>query len=168
MRLTNNEIIIIAAFGIAFLILLVFCIYLCRKLNTYIKQQNRVMKVINNNSIEDMLVLNFEEMRRIENNYREIKNNVDRINIKLKGALQNTGMVKYAVAPEVGGKISYSAAFTDDNENGLIITGLYYRDGMNTFVKELKNGKTSLELTPEEQQAVNLAIHNKQNKQNKM
>ena len=49
---------------------------------------------------------------------------------------------------EVGGELSYSAAFLDDNDTGFVISGLYYRDGMNTFVTII-NGQSNTTLTQE-------------------
>lgn len=162
--LTQKDILFLSLFGSLLFIAIVLIIILFLKLNKYIKKQNKLMRIINNQSIEDILLDNLALTKRIESGYSIVKEEIDKIKEKLSHSLQNEGFVKYSAMAEVGGELSYSAAFLDDNDTGFVISGLYYRDGMNTFVKQIINGQSNTTLTPEEKKAINIAIENKNKK----
>jgi len=164
LEFSQNEIVLLAISGFFFLALIIITLILSLKINKYIKKQNELMRHINNKSIEDLLLESLALSKKIESGYAIVKDEIDKIKKKMSHALQNEGFVKYSAMAEVGGELSYSAAFLDDNDTGFVITGLYYRDGMNTFVKHIVNGQCKTALTPEEIKAINIAIENKKNK----
>jgi len=156
-----------SAVGLVFIIMIIIMIMLSKKLNNYIEKQDYIQKKINNQKIEDLLMTNIEQLRKVENNYKQIIKDIDRMKLKLGGALQNVGIVRYSAAAEVGGEISYSASFIDDYDNGYVITGMYYRDGMNTFIKHINMGESKIPLTPEEKKSLQKAIEYKFDKNRK-
>ena len=150
-----------AAVAIGFIMIIVIIVLLSKKINAYIMEQDRLQRKINNQNIEELLLSNIEQLRRVDNNYKLIIKELDRMKLKLGGTLQNIGMVRYSAAAEIGGEISYSASFIDDYDNGFVITGMYYRDGMNTFVKHIISGESKIPLTPEERRSLQKAIEYK-------
>ena len=165
----NKTILIIAisAAAVVFIMIIIILAVLSNKINKYIEKQNKIQRKINDQSVEDLLISNIEQLRKVENNYKQVIKDIERIKLKLGGTLQNVGMVRYSAAAEIGGEISYSASFIDDYNNGFVITGMYYRDGMNTFVKHINAGESKIPLTPEEKKSLKKAIEYKIDKNRK-
>ena len=71
---------------------------------------------------------------------------------------QKTGLVKYNAFREMSGQLSYSLALLDQNNDGVLITSMYSREGCYSHAKEVKGGKSSINLSEEEEEALNLAV----------
>ncbi len=163
----TSLIIVCAAIAVAFIMVVVILLILSNKLNKYMEKQNKLIRKINEQTVEDLLISNLEQLRKVENNYKQVARDLEKVQLKLGGALQNIGMVRYSAAAEIGGEISYSASFIDDYDNGFVITGMYYRDGMNTFIKHISSGESKIPLTPEEKKSLQKAIEYKVDKNRK-
>lgn len=163
----TSLIIVCCAVVVAFIMIMIILFILSNKLNKYIEKQNKLIRKINEQTVEDLLISNLEQLRRVENNYKQVARDLEKIKLKLGGTLQNIGMVRYSAAAEIGGEISYSASFIDDYDNGFVITGMYYRDGMNTFIKHISAGESKIPLTPEEKKSLQKAIEYKVDKNRK-
>lgn len=164
LNLSLRQFVYVSIIAVLFIIILVLIIRLFIRQNKYFKKQGKLMKMVNNESIENALIKNFELLKKVEESNRLLNGKINKIEDKLSHALQNEGIVKFSAMAEVGGEISYSAAVLDDNDTGFVITGLYYRDGMNTFVKEIINGDSKSNLSPEERRAIAIALEQKEEK----
>jgi hypothetical protein len=56
-----------------------------------------------------------------------------------------------------GGNQSFTSVFSDENGDGLIITGLFASESMRVFAKPMVEFESQFELTHEEHEAVKLA-----------
>lgn len=68
--------------------------------------------------------------------------------------IQRVGTVRYNPYNETGGAQSFSLALLDAHQSGFVITGLHARDRTRVYVKEIKTGKSTLELSKEELKAI--------------
>jgi hypothetical protein len=59
----------------------------------------------------------------------------------------------------MGGRLSFTAALLDDAGDGLVITAIHGRSESRTYAKGIKAGKSEQSLSPEEEQAITLALH---------
>ena len=75
-----------------------------------------------------------------------------------KNHVQKIGMVRFNPFRELGGDHSFSLAILDGGDSGVVITGLHTRDRTRVYVKGIKNGKATLELSSEEKKALAKAI----------
>ena len=67
-------------------------------------------------------------------------------------------MVKYDAFHEMGGKLSFSLALLDQENNGFIINAMHSREGCYTYIKEILNGNSIIVLADEEREALNIAL----------
>ena len=67
-------------------------------------------------------------------------------------------MVKYDAFREMSGKLSYSVALLDKEDNGILLSSMYSREGCYSYVKEIINGESSINLSEEEAKALRTAI----------
>ncbi len=72
-------------------------------------------------------------------------------------ALQRFGLVRYDAFEEMGGQLSFSAAFLDDHGDGLVITSINGRTETRTYAKAVKALSSSHNLSVEEREAIAVA-----------
>jgi uncharacterized membrane protein YgcG len=76
----------------------------------------------------------------------------------LGDAIRHVSMVRYDAFPDMGGRLSFSAAFLDDTADGLILTAINGRSETRCYAKGVRAGASDFALSPEEQQAIALAM----------
>ncbi|MCL5676662.1 MAG: DUF4446 family protein [Firmicutes bacterium] len=74
------------------------------------------------------------------------------------GHVQHVGIVRFNAFHEVGSDLSFAVALLDGKLNGVVISSLYGRDDSRIYAKPLTQGGSSYALTPEERQAIYLAL----------
>lgn len=74
------------------------------------------------------------------------------------GAISHTAMLRYDAFGAMSGKQSSSVALLDEHRNGVILSAITHRSHSHLYVKQLINGKSDIELSPEEQHVVELAF----------
>jgi len=67
------------------------------------------------------------------------------------------GIKRYNAFGERGNDLSFSIAIVNDAKDGVVITGLYNRDGSYVYAKPLAKGESPHALSPEELEAIALA-----------
>ena len=76
----------------------------------------------------------------------------------LDEALTNRAIVRYDAFREAGGEQSASIALLDKYRSGIVISTIAARDFARLYVKHLDRGVSDRDLSPEERQAVALAV----------
>lgn len=71
--------------------------------------------------------------------------------------IQRVGLVRFNPFKELGGDHSFSLAFLDAKDSGIIITSLHTRDRTRVYMKDVKKGKSSFELSADEKRALAIA-----------
>jgi hypothetical protein len=88
----------------------------------------------------------------------EVAAGLARIDRRVDGSLLNTSIVRYDAYEDTGGHQSASVALLDAGRTGLVITAIQGRDYARIYMKELDQGRASVALSPEEQEAVDRAM----------
>ena len=81
-----------------------------------------------------------------------------RVDRRVDGSLSRAGLVRYDAYEDTGGHQSASMALLDSARSGIVLTAIQGRDYARVYVKQLDRGRTSIALSPEEQQAVERAM----------
>ena len=58
----------------------------------------------------------------------------------------------------MGGKLSFSLALLDENNNGFVLNSVHSADGCYSYTKEITNGECAISLGEEEKQALEMAM----------
>lgn len=98
---------------------------------------------------------------RLDDLYRavdEVAAGLTRVDRRVDGALANTAVVRYDAYEDTGGQQSASVALLDATRTGTVVTAIQGRDYARIYVKDLDRGRSSVVLSPEEQQAVERAM----------
>jgi len=77
---------------------------------------------------------------------------------RLDGAMAYHALVRYDAYGEMSGRQSTSIALLDANGSGLVLSSILHRDQARLYAKQIHNGQPELELSPEEDEAVRVAL----------
>jgi hypothetical protein len=77
---------------------------------------------------------------------------------RLDGAVAYRALVRYDAYGEMSGRQSTSIALLDANRSGIVLSSIHHRDQARMYAKQVRAGRGELELSPEEDEAVRLAL----------
>lgn len=77
---------------------------------------------------------------------------------RLDGAIAHTSLVRYDAYNEMSGHQSTTLALLDSRSNGVVVSSIHHRDQARIYVKQVRGGQGELQLSPEEEQAIRLAL----------
>jgi hypothetical protein len=77
---------------------------------------------------------------------------------RIDGCVAYTSLIRYDAYGEMSGHQSSTLALLDSARTGVVVTSIIHRDQARMYVKQLRGGVPELELSPEEQQAVEAAM----------
>jgi hypothetical protein len=88
----------------------------------------------------------------------EVAGGLGRVDRRVDDCLQKSSIVRYDAYEEAGGHQSASVAFLDSSRSGIVLSAIQGRDYARIYVKELDQGRATVALSPEEQEAVERAM----------
>jgi hypothetical protein len=88
----------------------------------------------------------------------EVATGLSRVDRRVDGSVTNTAVVRYDAYEGTGGQQSASVALLDATRTGTVLTAIQGRDYARIYVKDLDRGRSSVALSPEEQEAVDRAM----------
>jgi hypothetical protein len=77
---------------------------------------------------------------------------------RLDGTIAYRALVRYDAYNEMSGRQSTSIALLDASGSGLVVSSIHHRDQARLYAKQVHAGEPELELSPEEAEAVRLAL----------
>ena len=77
---------------------------------------------------------------------------------RLDGAVAYRALVRYDAYGEMSGHQSTSIALLDARRNGVVLSSILHREQARLYAKRIEGGAGELELSPEEAEAVRLAL----------
>ena len=80
------------------------------------------------------------------------------VEARLDGAIAYRSLVRYDAYNEMSGRQSTSLALLDASRSGVVLSSIHHRDQARLYVKQVHGGTGELELSPEENEAVRLAL----------
>jgi hypothetical protein len=77
---------------------------------------------------------------------------------RLDGAVAYRSLVRYDAYGEMSGQQSTSIALLDATRSGIVLSSIHHRDQARMYAKQVHQGEPELQLSPEEDEAVRLAL----------
>jgi len=99
--------------------------------------------------------------KELENNFKKISEELEKIKKESKFSVQKIGIIRFNPFENVGSDQSFSVALLNGENNGIVITSLYNRDGNRIYGKPIKNGGSSYPLSREELTAIEKSKNSK-------
>jgi uncharacterized protein DUF4446 len=77
---------------------------------------------------------------------------------RIDGCITFRSLVRYDAYNEMSGRQSSSLALLDARHSGVVISSILHRDQARVYVKQVHEGESELELSPEEREAIDTAL----------
>ena len=109
-------------------------------------------------SLEKNIFTHYEDNKMLKEHMMKHKKDIQNLYKKHEKAFQKMGLVKYDAFHQMGGKLSFSLALLDENNNGFIINSVHSTDGCYSYTKRITAGQCKLALGKEEEEALAKAM----------
>jgi Protein of unknown function (DUF4446) len=88
----------------------------------------------------------------------ELDHTADATAVRLDGAITHSAVVRYDAYNEMSGRQSSSVALLDEHRNGVVLSSILHREQARLYAKSVTDGRSEIDLSPEEQAAVEAAL----------
>ncbi len=155
----DTDLITLITLGVI-LLLLILVIVLFVKLSGVKRRMNAFTNGEDGRSLEESFRKKFENMEFINAKLTEIDGRLEMIDRNLMITFQRYSVIKYDAFDSAGGQLSFVVCLLTKDDNGFIINTVHSNseEGYFTYLKEIKNGSATMELSNEEQQALEQAL----------
>jgi Protein of unknown function (DUF4446) len=155
MHLSNSELslIAIAALGLALLALL-----LATAGASTPRRKDEATAMPAGDRLEMLVENQAKQIRRLEVALRQLAGGERKLAELHQGTIQHVGVVRFDAFEDMGGRLSFSAAFLNPRGDGIVITSINGRQDTRCYAKEVRGGSSVHNLSGEEEQAIREAL----------
>jgi Protein of unknown function (DUF4446) len=157
---TTQGIVALAAGGVA-LIALILAIVLAFKVRSLRRAQTLVLgdgarDLVTHSAELDAAFLSLREY--VEEALVRLELRSQDMDERINESIAYRALVRYDAYGEMSGAQSSSVAILDRHRSGIVVSSIMHRDQARVYVKEVREGESPIELSPEEQQAIEQAV----------
>lgn len=158
MEMIRTDAFLLSMFGIMVLLLIGFVVILvkCFKLNR--RYQDFMRKLGNGENLEEDLQTYMSRVEEVERKNKKTSEQVKELDEDLTKCIQKVGIVRYSAFKDTGSDLSFALALLDENDDGVVLNGIYSREMSNIYAKPVKQGESTYTVSEEEAQAIEKAI----------
>jgi hypothetical protein len=160
-NLTSTAGIIAMAAGAVALLALLFCGILALKL----RRLRAAQRTILGEGERDLVGHAASLEQQFEALYGYVQDAAERLDRRMETAerridrsMAYRALIRYDAYGEMSGRQSTSIALLDAKRSGLVLSSIHHRDQARLYAKEVREGKPELELSPEEDEAIQRAL----------
>jgi len=161
-ELTSTEGIVALAAAAVGLVALLLAIVLAVKLRRMRAAQRAVLGDAGDRDLvahAARLEQGFVELRDwVEEVARGLDERVGAAQVRIDGCVAYRSLVRYDAYGEMSGRQSSSVALLDEHRSGVVLSSILHRDQARVYVKQIVEGRSELDLSPEEQEAIDTAL----------
>lgn len=158
----GEYIVVVAAAGVLVIfILFIMNIVSLVKINKMKKKYNSFMEGSDGTTLEETIISRFRQVDDLKVKQELQEKDISALKANILKTYQKFGLVKYDAFNEMGGQLSFSLAMLDKNNNGFLLNTVHNREGSYTYVKEIFDGKSEINLSEEEERALDKAVNTK-------
>ncbi len=158
MGIVKTDVFLLIMLSIMVLLLIGFIIMLVRFSSLNRKYNNFMRKLGSSNSLEEDLQVYMSRVEKVEKQNAKTAKHVKNIEDNLTKCIQKVGMVRYSAFKDTGSDLSFALALLDENDNGVVLNGIYSREMSNIYAKPVEKGQSTYTISEEEAQAIEKAI----------
>lgn len=155
--------------GMIVIIVLLFILIfvLINSINKLESKYRRLMRGTNGKNVEELLLEKLDSIDDIRETAENTLNECSKLETKIKDCVQKVAIMRYKAFENVGSDLSFSIAMLDDNNDGILLTGIYAREESTTYAKPIDKGISRYDLSEEELYVLNEAANKYENKKHK-
>jgi Protein of unknown function (DUF4446) len=157
---TTQGIVALAAGGVA-VVALLFALVLAFKLRGLRRAQTAVLGDGSRDIVTHTAELTsaFGDLREyVEEALARLEQRSQAMDQRIDNCIAYRALVRYDAYGEMSGRQSSSFAMLDEQRSGIVFSSILHRDQARVYVKQVVAGESTIELSPEEQQAIELAM----------
>jgi hypothetical protein len=94
----------------------------------------------------------------VEETFRRVEERLESDERGIERSISKTAVIRYDAYGEMSGRQSSSMALLDDTGTGVVLSSILHRDQARLYVKGVRDGRSELELSPEEDEAIRTAM----------
>jgi hypothetical protein len=98
------------------------------------------------------------QIQRLEQAVRKLNGTDKRQEQLIRGTVSNVALVRYDAFEDVGGRLSFSCALLDDLGSGVVLTSINGRQETRVYAKAVAEGRSTYNLSTEEEEAIRQAL----------
>ena len=99
----------------------------------------------------------FYQFKNLKKDFKKISKELESLKEENKFSVQKVGVIRFNPFKGLGSNQSFSIALLDGNNDGVVITSFYSRDGNRVFGKPIRKGRSQHVLSEEEKKAIERA-----------
>ncbi|WP_315081793.1 DUF4446 family protein [uncultured Clostridium sp.] len=155
--------------GMIVIIVLLFILIfvLINSINKLESKYRRLMRGTNGKNLEEMLIEKLDSIDDIRETAENTLNECSKLETKIKDCVQKVAIMRYKAFENVGSDLSFSIAMLDDNNDGILLTGIYAREESTTYAKPIDKGISRYDLSEEELYVLNEAANKYENQKHR-
>ena len=160
--LTTTTGVVALAAGAAALLALLLCLMLWLKLRRVRGAQTKVLGTSGERDLvthAENLEIGFAQLQGlVEETFRRVEERLESDELRIRRSISRTAVIRYDAYGEMSGRQSSSMALLDDTGTGVVLSSILHRDQARMYVKGVREGRSDLELSPEEDEAIRAAL----------
>lgn len=149
---------ILISMAIIIVLLFILVVVLFKAINKLENKYRRMMKGSSGKNIEQLIISQLDKIEDANKLAKEALNECETVKVKMKECVQKVAIMRYKAFEDVGSDLSFSIAILDDNNDGVMLTGIYSRQESITYAKPIDKGISRYDLSEEEIVVLNEAI----------
>lgn len=157
----NDQIAMAVAAGEG-LILLILLIWIAKLTSSLRKQKQAYAKLIGDTGVpqlEDVLRAVHGKLDDLDQRQKDQETALATQEKRLSALKGKIGVHRFNAFSDTGSDLSFSIAIVNDEQDGVVITGIHSREQAFLYAKPIDKGQSAYMLSPEEKTAINRALH---------
>lgn len=144
---------------VVILLLLIYIIMVSKKLKGLEKKYNHFMEDESGKHLGEVLEAQMDKLKLLETEKNQIKYDLRALEEKQLRDIQKVHIHRYAAFENMGGDLSFVVTLLDAHNNGILLNGIHSREGNYMYAKPIEDGKTTYNLSDEEEMSLSKAIN---------
>ncbi len=154
---TDSFLIIIS--GIVLIMFILYITNFIKLIRIRKEYKNFMNKIGNGTNLQEILEKHIEKINKTIAKNDELEKFCTNLDSDIKSCIQKIGIYRYNAYKDTGSDLSFTLALLDENNNGVVLNGIYSREMSNIYAKPVENGKSIYKVTEEEQEALKRAMN---------
>ncbi|QMV42181.1 DUF4446 family protein [Cohnella cholangitidis] len=143
--------------GLLLLILFIWLIVVTSKLRKVKESHRKMIGETGVHNMEEVMNVVHERLSSLDNRQANQSEKLDEQEKRLSSLKGRISVHRFNAFSDSGSDLSFSVAFVNEEQDGVVITGIHGREQTFLYAKPIDKGQSAYMLTPEEKIAINQA-----------
>lgn len=158
MEFIETETFLLILFAMVILLLIGYAIIGVKLSRLNRRYQDFMRKLGNGKNLEEDLQTYMSRVNQVEKQNTKLSNQIKTLDGEVTKCIQKVGVVRYSAFKDTGSDLSFALALLDENNDGVVLNGIYSREMSNIYAKPVQKGMSTYTISEEEAQAIKKAI----------